>query len=112
MIAMDTQKNKPSETRERGCEPMLHAEGRTLTYNDLLFINCYLDGELPHWHAYHIFLYLNTGHCMILKYEENPVSYSKLKKMAGMANGKQLKHVKRGNRRLFYATIITDRNQR
>ena len=23
------------------------------------FINCYLDGELSHWHSYHIFLYLN-----------------------------------------------------
>ena len=33
-------------------------EGRTLTYNGLLFLNCYLDGELSHWHSHHIFLYL------------------------------------------------------
>ena len=32
-------------------------------YIDLLwftFINCYLDGELSHWHSHHIFLYLFT----------------------------------------------------
>ena len=50
-------------------EPRLRVEGRTLTYNGLLFLNCYLDGELSYWHSHHIFLYLCvlcTSVCLII----------------------------------------------
>ena len=49
------------KNQDNCCEPRLIVKGCTLTYNCLLFTtHCDLDGQLSHWHSYHILLFLSN----------------------------------------------------
>ena len=53
------------------CDRKLNVEDRTLTYNVFFFTNCDFEGELLHWHSYHIFLSLNqysVGACWVARF--------------------------------------------